>query len=131
MNQHKANILMIEEGKKRGAKTAFERAEELKPCPFGEYGTCCKLCALGPCRINPKRADSMRGICGADANTIAARNFARMIAAGTAAHTDHGRQVAKAFLATARGEIPGYEIKDERKLKMIAQIYGVEVKDRS
>ncbi|MEK7399736.1 MAG: carbon monoxide dehydrogenase, partial [Candidatus Poribacteria bacterium] len=118
---------MLEKGQADNVKsTAFSRSRDQKQCPFGEYGTCCKLCALGPCRINPGKSDSMLGICGADADTIAARNFARMIAAGTAAHSDHGRQVTRMFLATARGELQGYEIRDDRKLQMVAGLYGIQ-----
>jgi len=71
------------------------------------------------------------GVCGATAETIAARNFVRMIAAGTAAHGDHGRKVTEIFLATARGEAPGYQIKDEQKLLQLALDWGVEIGDRS
>jgi carbon-monoxide dehydrogenase catalytic subunit len=84
---------------------------------------------MGPCRIDGKKR--IRGICGATADTIVARNFARMIAAGSSAHSDHGRSVAELLISTARGEAPGYEIKDERKLMSIAAVYGIEVKDRT
>jgi carbon-monoxide dehydrogenase catalytic subunit len=53
-----------------------------------------------------------------------------MIAAGAAAHSDHGRDVAEILIAAARGEAPGYEIKDEKKLMSVAALYGVSVKDR-
>jgi carbon-monoxide dehydrogenase catalytic subunit len=73
----------------------------------------------------------MVGICGADADTIASRNFARMIAAGTAAHSDHGREVTRVFLATARGELHGYEIRDNLKLRMVAGLYGIQTDGKS
>jgi carbon-monoxide dehydrogenase catalytic subunit len=72
-----------------------------------------------------------RGICGATAETIAARNFIRMVAGGAAAHSDHGRGVAELFLAVAKGEAPGYEIKDEQKLLQVALDWGVEIGNRS
>ncbi|GAI37198.1 unnamed protein product, partial [marine sediment metagenome] len=72
-----------------------------------------------------------RGICGATAETIAARNFIRMVAGGAAAHSDHGRGVAELFLAVAKGEAPGYEIKDEQKLLQVALDWGIEIGDRS
>jgi anaerobic carbon-monoxide dehydrogenase catalytic subunit len=53
---------------------------------------------------NKEGEDTRKGLCGATANTIAARNFARMVAAGAAAHSDHGRGVAETFLAAARKE---------------------------
>jgi len=126
-NLIETNKRMIEKGQQDGVPLSFLRSAEHRPCPFGEAGTCCKNCALGPCRINPKKPDEACGICGADVNTIASRNFARMVAAGTSAHSDHGREVAKVLLATARGEMPGYEIKDELKLKLVAEVYGIEV----
>jgi len=84
---------------------------------------------MGPCRIIPGRRDC--GICGATADTIVARNFVRIIAGGTAAHSDHGRAVAMNFIKAARGEVPGYDIKDEEKLKQVAAIYGIETDGRS
>lgn len=64
-------------------ETAHHRVESQKTkCGFGLQGVCCRLCANGPCRITPK---SPRGICGADADTIVARNFTRAVAAGSAA----------------------------------------------
>ena len=71
------------------------------------------------------------GLCGATSETIAARNFARMVAAGTAAHSDHARGITEAFLATARGEIPEFSIKDEQKLYQVAMDLDVDIADRS
>jgi carbon-monoxide dehydrogenase catalytic subunit len=88
---------------------------------------------MGPCRIDPFGEGPQAGVCGADADTIAARNLVRMIAAGAAAHSDHGRDVAHTVLMTARGEAEGYDIKDEVKLKALAQEYGIDTagKDKS
>jgi carbon-monoxide dehydrogenase catalytic subunit len=93
---------------------------------------------MGPCRVPlPKGKEETeeekmkrRGLCGATAETIAARNFIRMIAGGAAAHSDHGRGVAELFLAVAKGEAPGYEIKDEQKLLQVALDWGIEIGDR-
>ncbi|UCF09299.1 MAG: anaerobic carbon-monoxide dehydrogenase catalytic subunit [Candidatus Bipolaricaulota bacterium] len=100
--------------------SVFERYQVHKPCPFGATGTCCRFCYMGPCRVVEGREGRSVGICGATPASIAAKNFARMTAAGTSAHSDHGREVAQLFLATARGEAPGYEIRDERKLRALA-----------
>jgi len=54
-----------------------------------------------------------------------------MIAGGAAAHSDHGRGVAELFLAVAKGEAPGYEIKDEQKLLHLALEWGIKIGDRS
>jgi len=86
---------------------------------------------MGPCRLTGKGAAEKRGVCGATLETITARNFIRMIAAGAAAHSDHARVVAEVFLATAKGELPGYEIRDEAKLHMIARVFGVPTEGRS
>ena len=134
-----ASIRMIEKAAKDGVNTAFDRAAAMKPCPIGMVGSCCKHCGMGPCRVplpkgrteTPEEKKRRRGICGATSETIAARNFIRMIAGGAAAHSDHGRGVAELFLAAARGEAPGYEIKDEQKLLQLALDWGVEIGDRS
>jgi carbon-monoxide dehydrogenase catalytic subunit len=134
-----ASIKMIEKATSDGVNTAFDRAETRKPCPIGVDGSCCKNCGMGPCRVpppkgreeTPEEKQRRRGICGATAETIAARNFIRMVAGGAAAHSDHGRGVAELFLAVAKGEAPGYEIKDEQKLLQLALDWGVDIGDRS
>jgi carbon-monoxide dehydrogenase catalytic subunit len=134
-----ASVKMIEKAARDGVNTAFDRAEMMKPCPIGLDGSCCKNCGMGPCRVplpkgkkeTPEDKQKRRGICGATVETIAARNFIRMIAGGAAAHSDHGRGVAELFLAVAKGEAPGYAIKDEQKLLQVALDWGVEIGDRS
>jgi carbon-monoxide dehydrogenase catalytic subunit len=110
--------------------TAYDRIQRrgMSACLFGSGGTCCRHCNMGPCQIIDGVED-MIGICGATADTVAARNYGRIIAAGTAAHTDHAREMVKGFIATAKGETP-HEIKDVRKLHMLAEIFGVETEDR-
>jgi len=117
-----------EQGKKggNGPDTVWERAAQQKPhCGFGEQGTCCRICNMGPCRINPRGQGRRRGVCGATPEVIVARNFARMIAAGSAAHSDHGREVAKTLLLAAKSPDSGYAIRDVRKLNKVAQVLGV------
>jgi carbon-monoxide dehydrogenase catalytic subunit len=111
------------------ASSVFERAQDHKPCPFGSSGTCCRACFMGPCRVVEGREGRDVGVCGATAASIAAKNFSRMTAAGASAHSDHGREVAQLFLASARGEAPGYEIRDERKLRTLARSLGIEGTD--
>ena len=48
-----------------------------------------------------------------------------MVAAGAAAHSDHGRAVAEVFLSVARKETEDYKIKDPAKLIQIAPYFGV------
>jgi carbon-monoxide dehydrogenase catalytic subunit len=134
-----ATIEMIEKAAADGCSTVFDRAETIRPCPIGADGNCCSNCAMGPCRVplprgkeeTPEEKKKRRGVCGATAETIAARNFVRKIAAGTASHGDHGREVTKIFVEAAKGEIEGFEIKDEQKLLQLALELGVEIGDRS
>ncbi|MEF3169475.1 MAG: anaerobic carbon-monoxide dehydrogenase catalytic subunit [Deltaproteobacteria bacterium] len=114
-----------------GVITAAHRVEmrATEPCLFGKGGTCCRNCNMGPCQIIDGVAE-MVGICGADASTVAARNFARIVAGGAAAHIDHGRGVTLAFLATAKGETP-YEIKDAIKLRETALRIGIDPGEKS
>ena len=121
---------MIARAQELGIDTVFDRAENMKPCSIGVQGTCCKNCSMGPCRLPlPKSGiegnDERKGLCGATANTIAARNFIRMIAGGAAAHSDHGRSVAEIFMSAARKETEAYKIKDIHKLISIAPYFDV------
>ncbi len=135
----RATLEMLEKARQDGCSTVFDRAEMNKPCPIGAEGSCCKNCAMGPCRVSLSVGDEetreernlRQGVCGATPETIAARNFARMVAAGSAAHSDHGRRVAELFKAVAAGKAPGYKIKDEQKLLELALELGVQVGDRS
>jgi len=108
-------------------ETVFDRAADLRPCPIGAAGSCCRVCAMGPCRLVGK---TTRGVCGATRGTIAARNFARAVAAGASAHSDHGRSLAMALLAVANGETQGYRIRDEAKLRAVAGYLGIEAEGR-
>ena len=124
---------MIRRAQELGVETIFDRAAKMKPCNIGIQGTCCKNCAMGPCRLPlPKGGiegeDERKGLCGATPNTIAARNFARMVAAGAAAHSDHGRSVAEVFRSAARKETDDYKIKDTARLLDIAPYLGVAIK---
>jgi len=105
-------------------ETAWDRLDAMQPqCTFGSQGVCCRICSMGPCRIIPGKTD--HGVCGADVDTIAARNLVRMIAGGAAAHSDHGRDVTHALLLAARDESSDYEIKDPVKLRQVAAAYGI------
>ncbi len=112
-----------------GIPTSFSRAADFKPCTIGngQSGICCKNCYMGPCRLTK---DGQVGICGATVDTIAARNLARAIAAGSAAHSDHGRDLAFTLQAVALGEAQGYEIRDEAKLYAVAAKHGIPTKGR-
>lgn len=134
-----ATLEMIEKAAQEGIKTVFDRAEKMKPCPIGADGSCCKNCAMGPCRVplakgkeeTPEEKKARVGVCGATSETISARNFSRMIAAGSAAHSDHGRRVVEAFKLMAEGKTKDFEIKDEQKLLQVALDLGVNIGERS
>jgi carbon-monoxide dehydrogenase catalytic subunit len=124
---------MLARADQLGLETAWDRYEAMLPqCGFGELGVCCRNCNMGPCRISPFEEEGPKlGVCGATADIIVARNLLRMIAAGAAAHSDHGRDIAHTLLLTAEGKGGGYEIKDEAKLKALAAEYGIELDGRS
>ncbi|MEK7197340.1 MAG: carbon monoxide dehydrogenase, partial [Nitrospirota bacterium] len=122
---------IIEWGKSQGIETCFDRAEKLKPCPIGETGACCKVCHMGPCRLVGKNAEEeAMGVCGASLPVVAARNLVRMIAAGTACHGDHGRDMAFTLLAVAEGEAKDFQIKDVKKLYRVAGYLNIEFEGR-
>ena len=124
---------MLARAEELGLETAWDRYEaQLPQCGFGELGVCCRNCNMGPCRISPFEDEGPKaGVCGATADIIVARNLIRMIAAGAAAHSDHGRDIAHTLLLTAEGKGGGYKIKDEAKLNALAAEYGIEVEGRS
>ena len=123
---------MLTRASELGMETAWERYEaQLPQCGFGELGVCCRHCNMGPCRISPFDGEGPKaGVCGATADIIVARGLIRMIAAGAAAHSDHGRDIAHTLLLTAEGKSGGYEIKDEAKLKALATEYGIPIEGR-
>ncbi|MFH0924751.1 MAG: anaerobic carbon-monoxide dehydrogenase catalytic subunit [bacterium] len=125
-----ASIELLDSIDNGSMTTAFHRAASNKPCTFGVQGVCCRICAMGPCRLTEKEGQMNRGVCGATIETIVARNFVRMIAAGAAAHSDHGRDVAKTFLELCRGHVKDYQIKDEVKLRKVAQDFGIAADER-
>ena len=121
---------MLIRAEELGLGTAFTRAEQMAACPIGignSAGICCKNCFMGPCRLTK---EGQVGVCGATVETIAARNLARAVAAGSAAHSDHGRDVAFTLLAAAEGQAQGYEIRDKTKLLAVARKFGIPTEKR-
>ncbi|MHB0912348.1 MAG: anaerobic carbon-monoxide dehydrogenase catalytic subunit [Armatimonadota bacterium] len=119
---------MLEIAQSEQIPTVWDRYQTQKAqCKFGTTGVCCRLCHMGPCRITPK-AD--KGICGATADTIVARNLLREIAAGSAAHSDHGRMLVKTLKLVAQGKGGEYKITDPRRLREIAQFFEIETEER-
>lgn len=126
-----AAIEMLEIAAAANIQTAWDRYKAQQPqCKFGNTGVCCRICIQGPCRIVPTKAGMEKGICGATAYTIVARNLVRYIAGGASAHSDHGREIAYALLHTAEGHAPDYKITDKVKLIKVAKKVGIETEGR-
>ncbi|MDD4476928.1 MAG: anaerobic carbon-monoxide dehydrogenase catalytic subunit [Patescibacteria group bacterium] len=106
----KATEEMIEYTEKKGISTVFSNLA--KGCRVGQLGTCCNRCGLGPCREN--------GACGANVDTIVARNWFETVLRGTACHASHALHVASVLLKVAKSETAAFKIKDVEKLKFIA-----------
>ena len=123
-----AAIQMLMKADELGLSTAFSRADDMSPCNIGGAGMCCKICGMGPCRLTK---EGQTGVCGATIDTIQARNLIRGFAAGAAAHSDHGRDMAFTLKAVANGEAEGYMIRDIAKLRTIAALYDIPIEDRS
>jgi carbon-monoxide dehydrogenase catalytic subunit len=122
--------VLLKTAEEKNIKTAFDRAEKMKQCPIGHSGACCKMCHMGPCRLTGKEEEA-QGVCGATLPVVTARNWSRMVAAGTAAHSDHARDLANTLLAVARGEAKDFQIKDVRKLNRVAGYLGINSEGKS
>ena len=121
-----ATNALLENGKKVGADSWQQRVKNQTPhCGFGEAGTCCRICSMGPCRITPK---APRGICGCDVHGIVGRNFLRFTAGGSATHSDHGREIMHTLHEAKEGG--NYQVKDPEKLIRIAKEWGVETEGK-
>jgi len=122
---------MIERARAEGIETVWDRLKAQEPqCGYCQLGLSCRNCTMGPCRIDPFGEGPQKGVCGADADIIVARNLGRTIAAGASAHSDHGRDVLEVFAATAAGKTTGYAIRDEAKLSALAAELGIAVAGR-
>jgi len=126
------NDKLLEIARQNNISTVWDRFMEQEPhCGFGTLGVCCKICNLGPCRIDPFGEGAQKGACGADADTISARNLTRNAAAGAACHSDHGRTMAKTLLDLGRGVAKDYSIKDPAKLKRLAVEFGIKIEGKN
>ena len=119
---------ILELAEELGISTAFSRADKMKPCPIGSDGYCCKNCSMGPCRlVKPGQV----GICGATRETVVARNLARSIASGAAAHSDHCRDLCHTLIAFSEGHVSDYRVRDASKLARVAGYLGISLEGKS
>lgn len=126
-----AAVEMLRVADRDGLDTIWQRLEKQQPqCSYGQLGTCCRICSMGPCRIDPFGDGPTRGVCGATADTMVARNLARMAAVGSSSHSDHGRKVAQLLKAVANGSNSDYQITDTEKLCAVATRLGIETEQR-
>ena len=106
-------------------QTSHHRVEDQSvKCGFGLQGVCCRLCSNGPCRITP---DAGRGICGATADVIVARNFLRAVASGSGCyiHVVENTALNLKNTALAKGVIKG-----EKALAHLCELFGIEQGDK-
>lgn len=117
---------MLKVAQEQQIETVFDRFVAQQPqCGFGYKGICCRICIAGPCRIKTEEGPGSKGICGATAFTIVARNLVRMIAGGTASHSEHARHVLHTAHAMVEGDAPSYSIKSSEKLHQLASQLGI------
>ncbi len=118
--------IMLKKAQEEGIQTAWDRLKKQEPqCGYCELGVSCRICAMGPCRIDPFGEGPQLGVCGADADIIVARNLARMVGAGSASHSDHGRDLVLVLREIGLDKTSNYKIADAAKLMLIAKEYGI------
>jgi len=119
-------LALKDKARQEGLDTIWERLQAQEPqCGFCSLGLSCRICVMGPCRIDPFGEGPQRGVCGADADIMVARNLCRMVAAGAASHSDHGRDLLETLYAVGEGKAPGYQVTDIAKLDRLAAEFGV------
>jgi len=127
-----ASEAMIERACEMDVFIAWDRLEAQQPqCGFGRLGICCRNCTMGPCRIDPFGDGADKGVCGATAHTMVARNLLRSLLGGAAAHSDHGRDIVHALLIASEGKSDAYKIRGRNKLYALADEYDIPRADRT
>ena len=119
--------LLLAKAEKDQVETVWERHQAQQPqCGYCDLGLSCRICVMGPCRVDPFGEGPQKGVCGADADIIVARNLCRMVAAGAASHSDHGRDLVEVLEGVSEGTAPGYRIRSIEKLQRVAAEYGID-----
>ncbi|MGD9200100.1 MAG: anaerobic carbon-monoxide dehydrogenase catalytic subunit [Chitinispirillia bacterium] len=115
----------LKQARMENVETIWDRLEAMHPqCGFGELGICCRNCLMGPCRIDVFGEGARKGICGASADTIVARNLLRMLIAGASAHSEHATHQIHLLKKVVEGEVTDYRITDKNKLKSLVKMLG-------
>ncbi len=126
----RATQSMIEKAISSGTEVSIQRLERQSPqCGFGQLGTCCRMCYMGPCRIDPFGEGAQAGVCGASADTIVTRNLLREAVGGAASHVGHARHVVLTLKRAIEGKAP-YKVADKDKLMEVAQGLGIKTDGR-
>lgn len=127
----RATQSLIEKAVSSGSDTSIQRLEKQSPqCGFGQLGTCCRMCYMGPCRIDPFGEGASQGVCGAGADTIVTRNLLREAVGGAASHVGHARHVVLTLKKALEGKAP-YKITDRERLLEVANGLGIKTDGRS
>jgi len=117
---------MLAIAQREGIETVWDRLAAQEPqCGYCNLGTSCRNCAMGPCRVDPFGDGPQKGVCGADADIIVARNLARTIAAGASSHSDHGRDILETLHIVGEGKSDVYRVSEPEKLHKLAEEYGL------
>ncbi|MCP4578150.1 MAG: anaerobic carbon-monoxide dehydrogenase catalytic subunit [Deltaproteobacteria bacterium] len=123
--------LLLQKAENDQVETVWQRHQAQQPqCGYCDLGLSCRICVMGPCRVDPFGEGPQQGVCGADADIIVARNLCRMVAAGASSHSDHGRDLVEVLLGVSEGTAPGYQIRDVGKLERVAAEYGIETEGK-
>jgi carbon-monoxide dehydrogenase catalytic subunit len=121
---------LLEIARSKGLDTGRDRLAAMQPqCGFGELGTCCRICYMGPCRIDPFGDGPKKGVCGASPDTMVARNLLREAVGGTASHVGHARHLLLTLRDALDGRAP-YELRGEARLLTLAKQLGIATEGR-
>ncbi|MEM0021290.1 MAG: anaerobic carbon-monoxide dehydrogenase catalytic subunit [Fervidicoccaceae archaeon] len=125
-------VRLLKKEEKEARTTVYHRLARQEPqCGFGELGVCCRMCYMGPCRIDVFNSGGPQlGVCGATADTIVARNLLRETVGGASSHVEHAMEIAEILRDVAEGKLEAYKIRDTEKLLSVARNLGINTENR-
>lgn len=122
---------LLEIARSKGLETGRDRLAAMKPqCGFGELGTCCRICYMGPCRIDPFGDGPKKGVCGLSPDTMVARNLLREAIGGASSHVGHARHLLLSLRDALDGIAP-YEIRGEERVFSLAKAFCLKTEGRT